>query len=176
MKNDPISTALPIMQRPDPSDTRLLRDAFSRFATGVTVITACSAQGPVAITANSFTSVSLEPPLVLWCLGLSSNRYDVFISAQDYAIHVLADTQQDLCDAFARDGDALAQMPHGINAAGVPVLPNCLARFDCVQTAVHRAGDHDVIIGEVMAVGHAHGAALGFFQSALGPIAAPTVT
>lgn len=161
----------PVMQAPDPSDTRPLRDAFARFATGVTVITAASPRGPVAITANSFTSVSLDPPLVLWCLDACSHRCDAFVKAEHYAIHVLTADQRDLCDLFARDGAALARMPHDANAHGVPVLDGCLARFDCVQRAVHVAGDHRIIVGQVLAAGYQSGPALGFFQGKLGPYA-----
>ncbi len=158
---------MPDMQMPDPADTRALRDAFARFVTGVTVVTAQSDAGPVAITANSFTSVSLDPPLVLWCLGCDSNRYEAFMAARHYAIHVLSADQRDLCDLFARDGAALARMPHNRNARGVPVLADCLARFDCSLRDVHRAGDHQVIIGEVEALGFRPGPALGFFEGSL---------
>lgn len=167
------SKKTPVMRAPDPSDTRALRDAFARFATGVTVVTADSDSGPVAITANSFTSVSLDPPLVLWCLGLDSNRYDAFSDAEHFAIHVLSAEQRDLCDLFAKDGDALAEKSHARNPQNVPVLDNCLARFDCVRRDVYRAGDHAVIVAEVMAVGHQSGQALGFFQGKLGPYPQP---
>lgn len=159
----------PVMQAPDPKNTRALRDAFARFATGVTVITARSEAGPVAITANSFTSVSLDPALVLWCLGAKSNRFDAFLQAEHYAIHVLAADQRDWCDLFARDGLALAWLPHETNPQGVPVLDGCLARFDCVQRDVHVAGDHRLIVGEVLAAGFRTGPALGFYQGKLGP-------
>jgi len=91
---------------PDGQNHRLLRDAFGRFATGVTIVTAQSADGPVAITANSFTSVSLDPPLVLWTIDKSSRRFEHFVKATHFAIHVLAANQEDLCWRIARAADS----------------------------------------------------------------------
>lgn len=156
------------MTSPDPGDTRPLRDAFARFATGVTVITARSSLGPLAMTANSFTSVSLDPPLVLWCAARRSRRYEAFAGAEHYAIHVLAADQAPLADIFAKDGLALQDVAHDVNAQNVPVLRTCLARFDCKRRDVHRAGDHGLIIGEVLAAGQRAGDALTFFSGAMG--------
>lgn len=158
---------LPVMRTPDPSNTRPLRDAFARFATGVTVITAQSDMGPVAMTANSFTSVSLDPPLVLWSVARKSRRYSAFAEAKHYTIHVLSAEQRDLCDLFAKDGLALADMPYDLTDHGVPVMTNCLARFDCRQTDIHKAGDHSLIVGEVEAAGFRSGAGLTFFSGVL---------
>lgn len=162
-----------VMREPDPENTRPLRDAFARFATGVTVITANSEAGPVAMTANSFTSVSLAPPLVLWCASRKSRRYEAFAAADHYAIHVLAAEQRALCDLFAKNGLALADMPHEVNDHGVPVLEGCLARFDCLRTDIYRAGDHSLIIGEVLRAGHRSGDALTFFGGALAGLSHP---
>ena len=95
---------------PDAENTRLLRDAFGRFATGVTVVTAMSEDGPVGITANSFTSVSLDPPMVLWSPSKTSRRFPYFDKATHYAIHVLAAEQETLCWGFAKDAFALKQI------------------------------------------------------------------
>ena len=125
---------------PEPSNGRALRDAFGLFATGVTIVTTSGPEGCVAITANSFSSVSMEPPLVLWSPARASRRYPLFAGAEHYAIHVLAADQQDLAWAVAKDAGALLGTQLDQNAEGVPVLPACLARFDCRRHAVHEAG------------------------------------
>ena len=153
---------------PTTDNTRLLRDAFGQFATGVTVVTAQSDQGPVGMTANSFSSVSLDPALVLWCPGKSSKRYAAFASAQHYAIHVLSADQADLCWQIARDGYTLGEMGLEKNAEGVPVLPGCLARFECRQSMIHDGGDHSIIVGEILRASHAkERAPLVFFEGAV---------
>lgn len=149
---------------PTADNTRQLRDAFGQFATGVTVVTAQSDRGPLGITANSFSSVSLDPPLVLWCPDKGSKRFDAFAGATHYAIHVLAADQGDLCWKIARDGLSLGEMQLDTNAEGVPVLAGCLARFECKQTAVYDGGDHAIILGEVLRAGHVDaGGPLAFF-------------
>lgn len=146
---------------PDPDNGRLLRDAFGRFATGVTVVTAASDDGCVAITANSFSSVSMEPPLVLWSPALASARYPAFARAEHFAIHVLAADQASLAWEVARNRDALQGL--SANAEGVPVLERCLARFDCSRFALHEAGDHAIVIGRVLRASIGEGEPLAFF-------------
>ena len=89
---------------PDKDTERLFRNTLGRFATGVTVITTMTDQGPLGITANSFASVSLDPPLVLWSPAKASRRFPAFAEAEHYAIHVLSEEQIDLCRRFSRDG------------------------------------------------------------------------
>ncbi|ANT63410.1 flavin oxidoreductase (plasmid) [Salipiger sp. CCB-MM3] len=148
---------------PDPGNGRALRDAFGLFATGVTIVTTCGPDGCAAITANSFASVSMEPPLVLWSPARSSSRYGLFAGAEHYAIHVLAADQQDLAWRVAKDGAALKGVDLGCNANGVPVLERCLARFDCRRHAVHAAGDHAIVVGEVLHAAMQQGDPLAFF-------------
>lgn len=148
---------------PAPDDGRLLRDAFGRFATGVTIVTTQGRDGCVAMTANSFSSVSLDPPLVLWSPARASSRYPAFVGAQYYAIHVLGAEQESLAFAVARDQAALPRDKLSLNDQGVPVLSNCLARFDCVQHAIHEAGDHAIIVGEVLRAQMREGDPLAFF-------------
>jgi flavin reductase (DIM6/NTAB) family NADH-FMN oxidoreductase RutF len=149
---------------PSKENTRQLRDAFGRFATGVTVITAQFEGRPIAITANSFSSVSLDPPLVLWCPDKKSKRFDAFAAAQHYAIHILSVEQTDLCWRVAQDVSALANMDLDKNLEGIPVLSNCLARFECRQTAIHDAGDHSIVLGQVLRASLATtGTPLAFF-------------
>ncbi|MGC1498146.1 MAG: flavin reductase family protein [Sulfitobacter sp.] len=157
---------------PDESNTRLLRDAFGRFATGVTIVTAATQNGVAAITANSFSSVSLTPPLVLWSPDKNSRRFSYFENATDYAIHVLADDQDDLCWGVAKDAFALNDHDLRLNAEGVPVIENCLARFECTKTAVYEGGDHVIMLGQVMrAEMREEGDPLAFFKGQIGRFA-----
>lgn len=144
------------------SEARALRDAFGRFATGVTVVTTQTAEGPLGITANSFSSVSLDPPLVLWSPGKASRRFQPFADADTFAIHVLAEEQAPLCNDFARDGWDFA--PHDWQPApdGTPLLNGCLARFHCATQAIHDAGDHVIIVGVVLDATERAGAPLIF--------------
>lgn len=135
----------------DPTqDARQFRDALGSFATGVTVVTVPSADGPVGITANSFASVSLDPPLVLWSPAKDSKRFAYFRHAPFYAIHVLSSDQHDVCTGFARDRHAFDALSWQEDENGVPVIDGGLARFDCAQSSVHDAGDHVIIVGRVI--------------------------
>lgn len=154
---------------PDDSNTRLLRDAFGRFATGVTIVTANTPDGVVAITANSFSSVSLTPPLVLWSPDRNSRRFPYFVEAEHYAIHVLAAEQNALCWSVAKDVYGLRALDLALNTEGVPVLENCLARFECTQKAVYDGGDHAIVLGTVnRAEMREEGDALAFFKGQVG--------
>lgn len=150
---------------PTPENTRQLRDAFGCFATGVTVVTASTDLGPIAITANSFSSLSLDPALVLWSPGKASQRFNAFVQADHFAIHVLAADQQDLCWNVAKDGFALRTQSHSVNAEGVPTIAGCLARFECANHAVHDGGDHAIVVGEVIRIAQREdGAPLTFYK------------
>lgn len=134
---------------PGPDTHRLFRDALGRFATGVTVVTCPTPAGPLGITANSFASLSLDPPLVLWSPARASRRYQPFADAPHYAIHILGADQQALCDRFANDGLNFDGLDLDDSADGVPLLPGCLARFECRRHAIHAGGDHAIIVGLV---------------------------
>jgi flavin reductase (DIM6/NTAB) family NADH-FMN oxidoreductase RutF len=136
--------------RPDAASPRLFRDALGRFATGVTVVTIMGPDGPMGFTANSFASLSLDPPLVLWSPARASQRFPFFAAARHYAIHVLGQHQADLPARFSRGGQGFAGHCWQPNAEGVPVLPGALSRFDCVQHATHDGGDHLIIVGQVL--------------------------
>ncbi|MGB0921960.1 MAG: flavin reductase family protein [Alphaproteobacteria bacterium] len=133
-------------------DQRALRNAFGSFTTGVTVITTVpEGRAPIGITANSFSSVSLDPPLVLWCLDKSSDTLDIFQAAPSFAINILADTQQDLSNRCAVQGDhGLEDVPTTIGTTGCPILEGAIAHFDCETFAKHDAGDHIIFIGKVV--------------------------
>lgn len=132
-------------------DVRDLRRAFGQYATGVTVVTARGADGrKVGMTANSFTSVSLDPPLVLWCPGKNAPSTRDFMSASHFAINILAADQHHLSRQFATPAeDKFAGAPVGEGVAGIPVLEGAVARFQCRTVQCLDVGDHIVMIGEV---------------------------
>ena len=135
-------------------DGAAFRRVLGRFATGVTVITARDDAGQHrAITVNSFTSVSLDPPLILYCLGTSAFRFAVFARAKTFAINILRADQEDLSDRFARESDDdFADLATIEMATGSPMLADCLAALDCELEAVHDAGDHGIVVGRVAAL------------------------
>jgi flavin reductase (DIM6/NTAB) family NADH-FMN oxidoreductase RutF len=147
-------------------DTRQLRNTLGSFATGVTVITALDADGtPRAMTANSFSSVSLDPPLVLWSIGKDALAFDAFTQCKHFAIHVLKQDQQALSSRFAtreaRTFDDL-QMEHGVG--GVPLFSDYLSRFQCELHECLPGGDHIIVIGKVVDIEHKEGEPLLFFS------------
>lgn len=148
----PASASIDTASRFDP---RTLRAALGRFATGVTVVTACEANdphAPVGITANSFASVSLDPALVLWSAARSSLRHRHFAQAHAFTIHVLADHQTDLANRFTGRGAGFNDLDFTLNSHGVPIFEGVLARFECITEATHEGGDHTIIIGRIEAV------------------------
>lgn len=134
-------------------DPKAFRAALGSFATGVTVITARAADGsPVGLTANSFNSVSLDPPMVLWSLAKKSHSLAVFSNCSHWAVHVLAADQEDLSGRFARSGtDKFNGLEVGSGIGDVPLLAGCAARFQCQSTFQHEGGDHLIFVGEVAA-------------------------
>ena len=133
-------------------DGREFRNALGRFATGVCVITATNAQGKaVGMTANSFSSVSLAPPLVLWCLQNGSEVYDAYSAPGSFAINVLALEQEDLSNFYAKKGDHLMEEEHyRLGRNGAPLVHNALVNFECELEATHEGGDHLIIVGRVL--------------------------
>lgn len=129
-----------------------LRDAMGRFATGVTVVTTMTADGPLGMTVNSFASVSLDPPLVLWSPARKSLRFPAFEAADFFAIHVLAADQKDLAAAFALAGDAFDGLDFATGEGDTPLLSDCAARFECRHAAGHDGGDHLIVLGEVLRI------------------------
>ncbi|MEO6093947.1 MAG: flavin reductase [Novosphingobium sp.] len=129
------------------------RQALSAFPTGVTIVTTLDAEGvPVGVTASSFNSVSLDPPLVLWSLAKSSKSHDAFCNSGHFAIHVLAAHQEDLSNRFSRAGaDKFADVTWRSGASGAPVLDHYAALFDCTTRYLYEGGDHVILVGEVVA-------------------------
>lgn len=126
------------------------RAALGLFATGVTIVTTRTAEGvPVGLTVNSFNSVSLAPPLVLWSLGLKAGSLAVFRQASHYAIHVLAAEQRALAERFAARVDRFAGLTLRQGRGGVPLLDDCAAVFECRSRSLHEEGDHLILVGAV---------------------------
>jgi flavin reductase (DIM6/NTAB) family NADH-FMN oxidoreductase RutF len=138
-------------QYPPFLDSRSLRDALGEFATGVAVVTARAADGqPVGVTINSFASVSLEPPLVLWSLGLHSPSLAVFESCSHYAVNVLAADQAEFSQRFAQSqNDKFAGIETEAGAGDTPLLPGCCAWFECRNELRYPGGDHVILVGYV---------------------------
>jgi flavin reductase (DIM6/NTAB) family NADH-FMN oxidoreductase RutF len=127
------------------------RAALGMFATGVTIVTARDAEGkPVGITANSFNSVSLDPPLVLWSLARSAASMAVFEQGSHYAINILASSQRTLAERFGRRSvNRFAGVSFSAGAGGAPVLEGAAAVFECRNRSRYEEGDHVIFVGEV---------------------------
>lgn len=138
-------------------DSAHFRRALSQFATGVTVVTTRDADGrAVGLTASSFNSVSLDPPLVLWSLSLRAKSLDAFRTHTHYAVNVLAADQVELARRFAgRYADRFAGVPFRIGHGGAPVLHGCAAWFECFNRSRYDEGDHVIFVGQVEACGMA---------------------
>jgi flavin reductase (DIM6/NTAB) family NADH-FMN oxidoreductase RutF len=132
-------------------DPRDLRRALAGFPTGVTVITARAPDGQTAgVTVNSFCSVSLTPPLLLWCLSKTAPSRSVFTEASHFAIHVLAADQQHLSQRFSKPAaDKFAELDFAEGLGCAPVLAGTVATFECRLAQQHDGGDHLILIGEV---------------------------
>lgn len=134
---------------------RQFRDALAQFATGVTIITARAPNGFVGFTANSFNSVSLDPPLIIWSLALRSRSLAAFEGAQWYAVNVLAHDQVELARRFSHPHtDRFAGVAFRLGEAGAPLIEGSAAWLECRHHALHPAGDHMLFIGEVVAAAH----------------------
>ncbi len=150
------------------SDARHFRACLGSFATGVTVVTAIAADGRrVGLTVNSFNSLSLEPALVLWSLGLGSRSLEAFQSAKHFAVNILAADQLDTARAFSRSGvDRFEGIETHPGLANVPLLEGALAWFECETRVQHRHGDHVLFIGEVLRCARVPGEGLVFQDGA----------
>jgi 3-hydroxy-9,10-secoandrosta-1,3,5(10)-triene-9,17-dione monooxygenase reductase component len=134
---------------------RRFRAALAQFATGVTIITARAPHGFVGFTANSFNSVSLEPPLVIWSLARRSRSLAIFEGAVHYAINVLAHDQIELARRFSRPHtDRFAGVAFHLGVSNAPLIEGCAAWLECRHHALHPAGDHMLFIGEVLSTAH----------------------
>ena len=143
------------------------RRSLGRFATGVTVVTCQDADGNrLGLTANSFSSVSLEPPLILWNIAKVSRSLDAFLAAEHFGVSVLAADQQALSVRFARsDIDPFDGLECGLSAHAVPRIDAALAWFECRRYETHDCGDHHIIVGEVIDFEARDGDPLVFYRS-----------
>jgi flavin reductase (DIM6/NTAB) family NADH-FMN oxidoreductase RutF len=156
--------------------TAELRKALGRFATGVTVVTTRATDGsPDGITVNSFASVSLDPPLVLWCLGLSAASFDTFRLASQHLVNVLAADQVEIAKHFATRGakrfDGIGWSP---TDTGLPRLEGCIGWFEVGIRSRYEEGDHLILIGRVESFEVVRGRPLLFFESRFAELADAT--
>lgn len=155
-------------------DAARFRDVLSRFATGVTIVTAMEREGPVGFTCQSFTSLSLDPPLVALAPAKSSTSWPRIAQAGRFCVNVLAEDQAGLCRSFAvSGGDKFSGVVWHPGVTGAPVLNGSLAWVECELELVHDAGDHELVIGRVVELGMDDRVGpLLFFRSAFGAFTA----
>lgn len=133
-------------------DALEFRNALGRFATGVTIVTTADGEGRrFGVTANSYNSVSLDPPLVLWSLARTSGSMAAFEKCEAFAIHILGAHQEDLAMRFASRGeDKFAGLDTHPGHGGVPLFDDCVAHFECVTENRFEGGDHIIFLGRVV--------------------------
>lgn len=137
-------------------DSRTLRDAFGSFATGVTIVTTSGPAGvDIGLTANSFSSVSLDPPMVLWSLARTASSIEAFRNSAHFAVHILSADQEALSARFASKGiDRFEGLALDRGPDGIPMLPDCMARFACKVAYQYEGGDHVIFVGEILEFSH----------------------
>lgn len=157
-----------------PFDQRAFRNALSHFPTGVAVVTApAKGQAPVAITVNSFNSVSLDPPLILFSIHRHLYSLEILLQAERFGVSVLRQEQRELSSHFAGSlGAKWVDVAPVQGETGCPLIDACLASFECAPFAVHEGGDHLIIVGRVLRFATAEeGKPLVFFRGAYHAIA-----
>ncbi len=149
------------------------REALGQFPTGVTIVTTVDENGQkVGMTASSFNTVSLDPPLVLWSIDKQAHSYDIFIKAQTFAIHVLAAGQEELSDLFAQKGaDKFHQLDCREGWSKLPILPSFAACFQCEIEHRYAGGDHTILVGQVRSFESHESEPLLFHRGRYGEIA-----
>ena len=163
------------MSRPAPSsqpgsaphfNAEAFRNACALYATGVTVATVRAPDGtPHGLTVNSFTSVSLQPPLILICIDYAYNFLSHFRACSNFAINVLSESQRDLSVKFAAKPEGRFEgVPWYTNVTGAPLLPGCIANFECRLSSIIEAGDHAIFLGEVIHAASSGGRPLLYFD------------
>ncbi len=126
------------------------RNVMGHFCTGIVIVTAEVAGRPLGLTCQSFVSVSLDPPLILFCPAHSSTSWPEMSQEGKFCVNVLADDQQWICEDFAASGgDKFRNVPWSKSASGNPHIDDCLAHIDCTVVNLHSAGDHDIVVGQV---------------------------
>jgi 3-hydroxy-9,10-secoandrosta-1,3,5(10)-triene-9,17-dione monooxygenase reductase component len=151
-------------------DAASLRTVLGHFATGVAIVTAMDGEEPVGMACNSFTSVSLEPQLVLFCAAKSSTTWPRIQAAKKWAANILDEEAEEVCRLFAQKGaDRFARISYTFGRSGAPILDAALAFVDCETIAEHDAGDHLIVVGKVLELGYApEGKPLLFYRGGYG--------
>jgi flavin reductase (DIM6/NTAB) family NADH-FMN oxidoreductase RutF len=166
-------------EEPAPADDNVytpdqgeFRKALGQFATGVTIITAVSDGEPAGVAANSFTSVSMDPPLVLFCVARTSSTWPRIEAARKFAVNILGEHQEEVSRLFATKGaDRFGAVDWHLGVGGSPVLHDTLAYLDCEFWAEYDGGDHIIVVGRVLDLGVTHDAGpLLFFRGRYGRI------
>lgn len=157
-------------------DSRKFRDTVGYFATGVTIITTLDREGgPVGLTANSFSSLSLDPPLVLFCLDRNVQSFEAFHANRHFAVNVLGEEQEELSRRFAQTGpEKWCGLGFDTWDTGCPILHGCIANMECGVESIFEGGDHVIIVGGVVRTNQEDGEArpLTFFRGNYGSISA----
>lgn len=156
-----------------PADEASFRTVLGHFATGVTILTAMDGDTPVGIAANSFTSVSLDPPLVLFCAAKSSSTWPKIEAYGKFAVNILGEHQEDVCRVFATSGaDRFSRIGWTPSTNGSPLLHDALAFVDCSIEATHDGGDHVIVVGRAHELGVlADGGPLLFYRGGYAKLA-----
>ena len=158
-------------------DSAEFRRVLGHYPTGVTVVTGVAGDGPVGLAIGSFGSVSLDPPLVMFCPGKSSNSWPAIEASGSFCVNVLAEDQATVSSLFAgRDPDKFTDVSWDTRATGSPVIDGCLAWIDCTIETVHEAGDHWIVVGRVadLGVGRPDEAPLIFFKGGYAGVRPPS--
>lgn len=156
-------------------DGRRFRDVLGRFASGVTIVTASTGDGPVGFTCQSFTALSLDPPMVALVPSKQSTSWPRIAAAGSFCVNILCEDQEELGRAFAVSGakraDKFSGYPWHRGPSGAPVLDGVLAWVDCELAMVHDAGDHEIVLGRVIELGVGTGEPLLFYRGTYGRLA-----
>jgi 3-hydroxy-9,10-secoandrosta-1,3,5(10)-triene-9,17-dione monooxygenase reductase component len=134
-------------------DQKEFRKIMGTFATGITVVTTMHKSAPVGITVNSFTSVSLDPPLVLWCLANDADSYDIFANCKNFAVHILHEEQEEISQIFStKNSSKFENLQWETGEFGAPILKDCASCFQCETEIGYSGGDHIILLGRVKAI------------------------
>ena len=152
------------------------REVLGHFATGVTIVTTTNGDGrPTGLTASAFTSVSLEPPLVLVCVDHKAQSYPALIERGRFAVNILTTRDEDVSRRFATSRlDKFDGVPHRLGELGLPLLEGALAQLECVTVARHVEGDHTILVGRVERARSAPGEPLLYYRGRYGRLSGAT--
>lgn len=155
------------------TDSKAFRDALGRFLTGIAVVATHDPEGKrIGMTINTLVSVSLDPPLVLYCLGRDSMNFETYSTAESFAFNILKEGDEAVSNRFIVKGeDRFAGLESEVGVSGAPILANALAVVDCRRERVIDAGDHVVVVGRVVDTRSADGRPLAYFKGGYGKLA-----